>query len=536
MRRTVLYSGFIGRLVVMTVSASLAIVILRATAFAQGNASQDQYTNEPTQSDPSTAPATETPGSDSSASASPDVSQKSPTPDSTAPATDSPTSESTTAPATDTPAPDTTAPSAPNASQNCPWEPIPPGAYPGGPSGCPWWRELPGGSESLGNGQCYDTHLGVTYSCSGESQTPNPGGPGGQTPNPGHPGSQTPNPVNPGIQTPNPGYAGGSNVIRQIESFLNSLFTGIANLQKQGPHDQWKDSPIPQIAKHVNPINNGLFPRMVGLLNPIIVGPGSIGLFKTVCTVFPDASICQGTTNLTNPSSGGNSARNTGGGTPSQTKLQPDFAPSKDSDPSAKMKPRQGPQPDKPDQKPPPTKEEQKPSATKKEQKPPITTDGWTRPVREDQATEGSYAGPGYGPEEGDHKGPDLYAVDFLPTAKDPAVYPTRPGKVVFAAYNCDTKEDEPPCYGNVVVIDHGDGLYSMYAHLKDPVPPPKVGDEVTTSRPIGTMGDTGCQGVCGENGQHLHFAVHQGPPNLTGRAALFQEPEMKPVRTPWTE
>jgi CHAP domain len=285
MRRTVLYSGFIGRLVVMTVSASLAIVILSATAFAQGNASQDQYTNEPTQSDPSTAPATETPGPESTASASPDASKKSPTPDSTAPATDPPTSEPTTAPATETPAPDstapgtetpapdTTAPSAPNASQECPWEPIQPGEIQGF-SGCPWHRELPGGSQDLGNGQCYDTHLGVTYSCSGESQTPNPGGPGGQTPNPGHPGIQTPNPLDPGIQTPNPGSAGGSNsggsnIIRQIETFLGSILTG-GNLQKQGPHDQQKYGSIIPFIDLLNPMNVGLITGVVDLLNPII--------------------------------------------------------------------------------------------------------------------------------------------------------------------------------------------------------------------------------------------------------------------------
>jgi hypothetical protein len=37
---------------------------------------------------------------------------------------------------------------------------------------------MPGGSKDLGNGQCYDTHLGVTYSCSGTSQPHNPSQPG----------------------------------------------------------------------------------------------------------------------------------------------------------------------------------------------------------------------------------------------------------------------------------------------------------------------------------------------------------------------
>jgi hypothetical protein len=198
MRRPRLSSQFIGRLVITTLAIALAAVILGATAFAQGNASQEQYTNEPTQSEPSTAPATDTPAPDSAASSSPDASQKSPPPETTASSSPdasqkSSTSDST-APATETPAPDTTLPSAPNASQNCPWEPIPPGAYPGGPSGCPWWRGVPGGSSrvhptrgELPEGQCYDTQLGVIYSCSGASQSQNPSQPG-QPQNPGQPG------------------------------------------------------------------------------------------------------------------------------------------------------------------------------------------------------------------------------------------------------------------------------------------------------------------------------------------------------------
>jgi hypothetical protein len=180
MRCTRLSSQFIGRLVIITLASALAAVILGATAFAQGDASQDQYTNEPTQSEPSTAPATDIPAPDTTASSSPDAAQKSSTPDTTAssPPDASQKSPSTATGTTPAQTSGTTTPTAPNASQECPWEPIPPGAYPGGPSGCPWWRGMPGGSKELGNGQCYDTHLGVTYSCSGASQPQNPSQPG----------------------------------------------------------------------------------------------------------------------------------------------------------------------------------------------------------------------------------------------------------------------------------------------------------------------------------------------------------------------
>jgi murein DD-endopeptidase MepM/ murein hydrolase activator NlpD len=57
--------------------------------------------------------------------------------------------------------------------------------------------------------------------------------------------------------------------------------------------------------------------------------------------------------------------------------------------------------------------------------------------------------------------------------------------------------------YGNTVVIDHGKGLISRYAHLsKIEV---KVGDSVTTTTEIGTIGVTGRS-----TGPHLHLEIRQ--------------------------
>lgn len=57
--------------------------------------------------------------------------------------------------------------------------------------------------------------------------------------------------------------------------------------------------------------------------------------------------------------------------------------------------------------------------------------------------------------------------------------------------------------YGNTVVVDHGSGLTSRYAHLsKIEV---KAGDAVTTSSTIGTVGMTGRS-----TGPHLHLEVRQ--------------------------
>ena len=137
----------------------------------------------------------------------------------------------------------------------------------------------------------------------------------------------------------------------------------------------------------------------------------------------------------------------------------------------------------------------------------------------------------GFTEDVGDHVGRDYWAVDFF--SDQTAVYPTRAGKVVFSGYNCETN---PPggkkCYGNVVVVDHGGGLYSTYTHLAA-TGLPAVGARVTPSTQIGTMSDSGCPpSLCGTP-IHMHYAMHIGKPGLTGRLALY-DPSLNPVRTPW--
>ena len=65
----------------------------------------------------------------------------------------------------------------------------------------------------------------------------------------------------------------------------------------------------------------------------------------------------------------------------------------------------------------------------------------------------------------------------------------------------------EDALMGTVVVIDHGDGLESIYANLAD-APCVNIGDWVEMSTVIGAVGDT----AIGETGQpyHLHFAMNQ--------------------------
>lgn len=58
--------------------------------------------------------------------------------------------------------------------------------------------------------------------------------------------------------------------------------------------------------------------------------------------------------------------------------------------------------------------------------------------------------------------------------------------------------------YGNMVVIDHGNGMKTLYAHLKEIYV--SVGKNVDRGTPVGYMGNTGR--VYGRTGIHLHFEV----------------------------
>jgi murein DD-endopeptidase MepM/ murein hydrolase activator NlpD len=72
-------------------------------------------------------------------------------------------------------------------------------------------------------------------------------------------------------------------------------------------------------------------------------------------------------------------------------------------------------------------------------------------------------------------------------------VHPIKDGKVVFSG--------EQAGYGNVVVIDHGDGLISKYAHNKTNLV--KEGDQVDTNTIIAHVGYTGKS-----TGPHLHLEI----------------------------
>ena len=58
---------------------------------------------------------------------------------------------------------------------------------------------------------------------------------------------------------------------------------------------------------------------------------------------------------------------------------------------------------------------------------------------------------------------------------------------------------------GNLVYVDHGQGLISLFAHLSEI--DVEVGEQVTKGQVIGKVGDTGRA-----TGAHLHYEVQIGP------------------------
>lgn len=64
---------------------------------------------------------------------------------------------------------------------------------------------------------------------------------------------------------------------------------------------------------------------------------------------------------------------------------------------------------------------------------------------------------------------------------------------------------------GNQVVIDHGDNVYTIYAHMMNDIPV-SVGQSVTRKQLIGYMGNSGSS-----TGTHLHFGVSIGNPKSGG-------------------
>ena len=79
-------------------------------------------------------------------------------------------------------------------------------------------------------------------------------------------------------------------------------------------------------------------------------------------------------------------------------------------------------------------------------------------------------------------------------------------GTVSYVEYPCPNSNTGGSGYGNYLIIDHGNGLCTLYAHCQSITV--NSGDYVSCGQAIGTVGSTG-----GSTGAHLHFEVRSGGP-----------------------
>jgi murein DD-endopeptidase MepM/ murein hydrolase activator NlpD len=93
-------------------------------------------------------------------------------------------------------------------------------------------------------------------------------------------------------------------------------------------------------------------------------------------------------------------------------------------------------------------------------------------------------------------------AVDIA-NPSNPAILAAQSGTVVTAGWNAGG-------YGNFVVIDHGNGYKTLYAHMLNNSILVQAGQKVNQGQKIGTMGSTGRS-----TGTHLHFEVKSPKGNL---------------------
>lgn len=100
----------------------------------------------------------------------------------------------------------------------------------------------------------------------------------------------------------------------------------------------------------------------------------------------------------------------------------------------------------------------------------------------------------GFGPRSfSNHKGVDYYAKEAVD------IYAAADGTVKEKTYRDD--------FGNMVVIDHGNGVFTRYAHLESFGAGLAEGDSVKRGAVLGLMGNTSKYKVA----RHLHYEVLTG-------------------------
>ena len=124
---------------------------------------------------------------------------------------------------------------------------------------------------------------------------------------------------------------------------------------------------------------------------------------------------------------------------------------------------------------------------------------------------QGNRVSPGNGIGSSNHKGVDICNVSY-----SSKIYATKSGKVLIASMPYSDPDGGKSGYGNYVVIDHGGGMSTLYAHMS--IVKVSVGQYVTQGDVIGVTGNTGAS-----TGPHLHYEVHSTT-MVNGRAVTVYE------------
>ena len=102
------------------------------------------------------------------------------------------------------------------------------------------------------------------------------------------------------------------------------------------------------------------------------------------------------------------------------------------------------------------------------------------------------------------HQGIDISTSNSCVTD---IIVATKSGEVISVEDGCDTYGSYGnTCnggYGNYVIIDHGDGIQTVYAHMAADTIVVKEGDRISQGEKIGLMGSSGSSTGC-----HLHFEI----------------------------
>ena len=95
--------------------------------------------------------------------------------------------------------------------------------------------------------------------------------------------------------------------------------------------------------------------------------------------------------------------------------------------------------------------------------------------------------------------------VPVIASKAGTVVYPTSKAQTSYAD-NGYIGNNDGWGYGNHVIIDHGDGIYTLYAHMAKDSITVMSGDTVAQGQVIGKIGNSG-----NSTGTHLHFEMRKG-------------------------